>query len=586
MRVFNKKTTQHSITLMLVLLGAGYNLNAEVYRWKDSKGITHYSDQPPTSITEKKSEALLLKIIKSDNYCAPPTSPNKVDTAPIDFSNNYFFSNIRSRLNVPQAARPGLASTASAPNLASARPSATSTASAPNLASSPPRVAPGHANNSLTNASRPAANLMRNDIRPAASGLPLNAFRPLPFNTVTRSTPNGVSVAALNLPRHTLISTPVAISTPPASSNNPPAPALAPSPAQAPNVNLAVAAPNSATSNGGSFLPVVDISKTPAGDIGFSNLRIRPATHDGVHTDKLGAFRTDCAITHYSNDDPIIYPGVQGAAHHHTFFGNAAVNFATTSESILTTGNSSCAGGIANRSGYWIPSIIDTKTGAPIKPFRGIIYYKQGLPPAQSIRTPPKGLRMIAGDMNINTTAQITQQPANAQGREPAKFLCVNESANPSITGEGKLIPACRKAADGRSINGFIRLMINFPQCWDGKNLDSPDHKSHMAYSYWEYIDARGKKYWPESKCPTTHPIALPEITEIFDFEVTDAVHGTDNWRLSSDNYPSTTRGGLSLHADWMNGWDEDIMSRIVKNCLNKSIDCGVNYLGDGETLY
>jgi hypothetical protein len=23
---------------------------------------------------------------------------------------------------------------------------------------------------------------------------------------------------------------------------------------------------------------------------------------------------------------------------------------------------------------------------------------------------------------------------------------------------------------------------IAFPQCWDGVNLDSPDHKSHMAY--------------------------------------------------------------------------------------------------------
>lgn len=27
-------------------------------------------------------------------------------------------------------------------------------------------------------------------------------------------------------------------------------------------------------------------------------------------------------------------------------------------------------------------------------------------------------------------------------------------------------------------------LMVNvrFPTCWDGKNLDSPDHMSHVAY--------------------------------------------------------------------------------------------------------
>ena len=30
-----------------------------------------------------------------------------------------------------------------------------------------------------------------------------------------------------------------------------------------------------------------------------------------------------------------------------------------------------------------------------------------------------------------------------------------------------------------RHLVGHVR---QFPQCWDGVNLDSPDHKSHMAY--------------------------------------------------------------------------------------------------------
>ncbi|NWN33781.1 DUF1996 domain-containing protein, partial [Klebsiella michiganensis] len=28
----------------------------------------------------------------------------------------------------------------------------------------------------------------------------------------------------------------------------------------------------------------------------------------------------------------------------------------------------------------------------------------------------------------------------------------------------------------------LIRQTIIFPACWDGKNLDSPDHQSHVAY--------------------------------------------------------------------------------------------------------
>lgn len=29
----------------------------------------------------------------------------------------------------------------------------------------------------------------------------------------------------------------------------------------------------------------------------------------------------------------------------------------------------------------------------------------------------------------------------------------------------------------------FLELHVTFPDCWDGVRLDSPDHRSHMAYS-------------------------------------------------------------------------------------------------------
>jgi len=323
-----------------------------------------------------------------------------------------------------------------------------------------------------------------------------------------------------------------------------------------------------------SLMPTVNEALIPKGELGVSGSFLMKASHDGVHNDGLGAFRTVCEISHYAFDDPIIWPNVKGASHHHTFFGNVNVDYRSTPESVLTTGNSSCDGGTLNRTGYWIPSVIDTSTGAPLKPFRGIIYYKMGKVPGRFIQPFPKHLRMIAGNANAKVEAESI-----------ADFACVNESAKNYLTGMGKVIPACAKSTTGRRNDGYIRLKVVFPNCWDGKNLDSPDHKSHMAYANGGHKDANGKWYYPENRCPTTHPIPVPEISEIFDFEVTDAVNGTNNWRLASDNYPTTTRGGLSLHADWINGWDESIMNRIVKNCLNKSIDCGMNYLGDGEAL-
>jgi hypothetical protein len=322
------------------------------------------------------------------------------------------------------------------------------------------------------------------------------------------------------------------------------------------------------------YMPIVNQSLIPTGHSGVSEGLLIPATHDGVHKDNLGAFRTDCHISHFSNDDPIIFPNVKGASHHHTFFGNTGARYDSTPESIRTTGNSSCAGGILNRTGYWIPSVVDTATGSPLKPFRGIIYYKMGRVPGQYIQNFPRHLRMIAGNPQAKTLEDSS-----------ADFACINESAANYLTGAGKVIPACEKSKTWRKNDGYVRLKVTFPNCWDGKNLDSPDHKSHMAYANGGHKDANGNWYYPANKCPTTHPIPVPEVSEIFDFEVTDAVNGTDKWRLASDNYPATTRGGLSLHADWMNGWDEAIMGRIVTHCLNKSIDCGVNYLGDGQAL-
>lgn len=519
MRAHSHKATQ--ISLILMLFGISYNLNADVYRWKDSKGIMQYSDRPPASIASKSSQDLLLKIVKNNNYCINPVVNKAASTSTEPLNGYGFFSKIKAKITQKQ--------------------------------------------NSNNQQSTPSS-------RAHVAGKSL--FNPLSYNTVTPKTPYGVTIATngtfnkipvSNVKSETKPPSNITLTSKPNNTNSEAPTTVATNTNNNPQTN---------TLNSG-LMPIVDQTKTPFGDFGYGTLRLKAASHDGLHNDGLGAFRTECAITHYSNDDPIIYPGIKGAAHHHTFFGNSSANFASTPESIRTSGNSSCAGGTANRTGYWIPSIIDTNTGAPLKPFRGIIYYKAGVAEPTAIQNFPRNLRMIAGNPKATTESDST-----------ANFACVNESATNYQTGLGKVIPACSKSSTGQAINGYIRLRVEFPNCWDGKNLDSPDHKSHMAYANGGHQDASGKWYYPPSGCPTTHPIPVPQVTEIFDFEVTDALNGTNKWRLASDNYSTSQRGGLSLHADWMNGWDESIMGRIVKNCLNKSIDCGVNYLGDGQGLY
>lgn len=52
---------------------------------------------------------------------------------------------------------------------------------------------------------------------------------------------------------------------------------------------------------------------------------------------------------------------------------------------------------------------------------------------------------------------------------------------------------------------GGIRTTVTFPTCWDGKNIDSPDHKSHVAYPEVGTFESVGT-------CPDSHPVRLPQL--------------------------------------------------------------------------
>lgn len=51
---------------------------------------------------------------------------------------------------------------------------------------------------------------------------------------------------------------------------------------------------------------------------------------------------------------------------------------------------------------------------------------------------------------------------------------------------------------------GGIRATVIFPSCWDGKNLDSVDHRSHVAYGPGAALAG--------DRCPDTHPVRIPQV--------------------------------------------------------------------------
>ncbi len=295
---------------------------------------------------------------------------------------------------------------------------------------------------------------------------------------------------------------------------------------------------------------LVYLNMVPA--IGFSTIRVEPTTLLPSATG--GAFRILCKPSHMSTDDPVVFPNQKGAAHHHTFYGNTSTNYASDLNNMSSVGNSTCNGGIVNRSAYWMPSMINTATNRVVLPEVAIFYYKTGNTPSGHINVPPKGLRMISG--NGKATSEAGGQ---------ANYTCAGRTP---FFGWTRSIPNC-------NIGETMQLSITFPQCWDGKNLDSLDHKSHMANS--------DRRLTTANKCPTSHPIAIPNISVHFNFKVTA---DTGKWRLSSDHYSSLLPGGYSGHADWVNGWNPVFIATIVKNCLNKGVDCHASLLGDGRRIY
>lgn len=296
-------------------------------------------------------------------------------------------------------------------------------------------------------------------------------------------------------------------------------------------------------------MPRVDATKIPAPVVGFGVERTAATSEQPSNSDGTGAFRTVCDFSHMNFDDAIVYPGQPGISHLHTYFGNTGAKAGSTADSIANSGNSTCRGGILNRSAYWVPAIIDTRTATPVKPDFAHIYYKTGylgIAPS-SVSVFPTGLRMIAGN------AKSTGPQANVE------FVC---------SAGGARGPTIQNCAAGDE----LWAEVDFPQCWDGRNLDSPDHKSHMS------VPINGR-------CPSTHPVAGPLISIIAVYKVTESNSGL-YWRASSDNYTASNPGGYSMHADWFNGWKPDAFTSFAANCLKPAKDCHSHLLGDGRAIY
>lgn len=287
--------------------------------------------------------------------------------------------------------------------------------------------------------------------------------------------------------------------------------------------------------------PWVNNKRIPIGHIGSSRAITEPV--DIPVADGESAFRIACNYSHMNFDDAIVYPNQPGASHLHAYFGNTSINYAsTTTYSVRFVGNSTCAGGKLNRSAYWVPALVDTRNGTPVAPTTNVVYYKSHAADRSAIKAMPLGIRVLAGSMRQSAEDQVDLRRTHWRcksktGPRPG----LDESAKASI-------PNC-------PVGTYLWMIVQFPQCWDGRRLDSPDHRAHMAYG--------------GATCPASHPVHLPEISYHIEYKIENA-NDPLHWRLSSDMYGTDKPGGYSMHADWINGWDRDTLERWVQECIRE----------------
>ncbi|MCZ7457889.1 DUF1996 domain-containing protein [Streptomyces sp. WMMC940] len=244
-------------------------------------------------------------------------------------------------------------------------------------------------------------------------------------------------------------------------------------------------------------------------------------------------FRADCFSSHRRGDDPIVFPGQAGRSHIHEFYGNRTANASSTLQS-LSAGTTNCTPS-TDLSSYWTPTLY--QNGVPVAPERVTVYY-QGITDRTRAVAHPRGLRYVVG--NALATSP-DQNPA-------ARWSCVGR---PESSRDFMNCPPGTK----------LENYLDFPTCWDGRNLDSANHRDHMAY-------ATGQT------CPSSHPVVVPRLELL----ITWPVHGGGLTLAGTRGGVNVTDApGHTFHGDFFNAWNQAELERRVRDCIVAGYICGTD---------
>ncbi|KAL6809183.1 COOH terminal WSC domain-containing protein [Trichoderma sp. SZMC 28013] len=273
--------------------------------------------------------------------------------------------------------------------------------------------------------------------------------------------------------------------------------------------------------------------------------------------------------------DPIVNPGVP-SGHVHNVLGGSNFGFSSTGADLVKS-NCSTALVKGDYSNYWYPTLYfhDPKTGnfEYVDVYYTNVYYFFEAT-NDDIKAFPTGLQMLAGDSMSRTV------PAAGGGDQldPSKgainnvqFTCPRSSYNPPsypVGSDGSKAGMVDPNNQGAGV-GFpdvtcdglyspLRMDLHFPSCYNPA-AGLTNYKENMQFP----TDAgNGKQDCPKGWIHTPH---------IF-FEVYfDTQPYQGRWTENQGTQPFVLSNGdvtgYGAHADFMAGWDEDLLQHIIDTC-------------------